>query len=184
MTPTPNELPTLSDDDRTELLRIARVTLAEFLTSGFAPPGRPHHAALLCRCGAAVELWRNTTMVGSAVDVEPSAELFQQVVGLVMSAARSVRLEDLPQLRVAVAVLSTPESVDVALPAARAMLRPSVDGVVVTRGPRRGVALPDPRADRIESLLDLAAGRAGLFAGAWTDTHTQVGRFAALRFSE
>jgi|GEM_PF-4543985 len=184
MTPMTDELPSLSEPDRAELLRIARVTLVEFLTSGFPPPGRPHHAALLRKSGAAVELWRDSALVGSAVDVEPSAELFQQVVSLVMAAARSARLEDLPQMRVAVAVLSAPESVDVALPAARAMLRPSVDGVVVTRGPRRGVALPDAGADRIESLLDLAAGRAGLFAGAWTDSQTQVGRFAALRFSE
>lgn len=37
----------LADDERRELLRIARATLREWVDSGRIPPGKPHRAALV-----------------------------------------------------------------------------------------------------------------------------------------
>ena len=49
-------LEAFSDEDRRELLRIARTTLREYLHSGRLPPGHPHRASLLVPAAAWVAL--------------------------------------------------------------------------------------------------------------------------------
>src|SRR5215470_5913651 len=46
----------LSDDEKRELLRIARATLREFLAVGRIPPGAPHKQTLLEPAGVFVTL--------------------------------------------------------------------------------------------------------------------------------
>ena len=60
-------------------------------------------------------------------------------------------------------------------------------GLVIVRGERRGLLLPQVAAERgwsIERFLDETCGKAGLEPGAWRDPETKVLAFTAEIFSE
>ncbi len=97
----------LSDADKRELLRIARVTLREFLLSGSIPPGKPHKQNLLESASGLVAL-RSARVNGQSPRVEPPGKpLYLLVQEMVVAAARAgeprpVELADLDQLDIEV----------------------------------------------------------------------------------
>ena len=72
-------------------------------------------------------------------------------------------------------------------PMAQDALDLGTHGVVVCRGERRGLLLPQVAAERgwsIERFLEETCRKAGLEPGAWRDPETQVLGFTAEVFSE
>ncbi len=64
-------------------------------------------------------------------------------------------------------------------------LRPGTDGVVIARGGRRGLLLPevaDMVGDGATGMLDACCRKAGLRSGAWRDHGTNVWLFRTHRF--
>ena len=177
----------LEESDQRELLRIARATLREFLATGYMPPGTPHRKILLQPMGAFVSVYVDDELRGCMGRVDADTPLYLAVEQLTVAAATRdhrfdpVRMEDLKQTRLEISVLSglseiTPEAIEI-----------GKHGLVITRGPRRGLLLPQVAVkhsfDR-EQFLDETCGKAGLPEGAWREPGTRVEGFTAEVFSE
>ena len=177
----------LDEADRKELLRIARATLREHLATGYLPPGAPHRKTLLQPAAAYVTIKVAGVLRGCMGRVEADRPLYLVVEELTVAAVSGdprfepVRLEELSEARVTISILSALE------PCALERVEIGRHGLVVTRGPRRGLILPITAVENgwsAERLLDEACGKAGLGPGAWRDPDTRVEQFTADRFSE
>lgn len=178
---------TLGDDDQRELLRIARATLREYLTTGFMPPGAPHRKSLLDPRGAFVTLRVGGELRGCIGRVDADTPLYLAIEQLAVSAATRdprfdpLRAEELPETRIEISVLSSltsakPEDVVI-----------GTHGLVVTRGVRRGLLLPQVAVQHHftrEQFLDEVCGKAGLPPGAWNEPGTILQLFTAEIFRE
>src|SRR5438552_13797347 len=122
------------DSDRKELLRIARATLREFLSTGYLPPGAPHRKTLLTPHAAFVSVHVRGDLRGCMGHVEADRPLYLAVEELAVAAAsrdprfEPIRIEELRDVKLEISILSglrpaKPE--DVVL---------GEHGVVVTRG--------------------------------------------------
>src|SRR5258706_9530083 len=155
----------LSDHDREELLRIARATLREFLATGYMPPGAPHRKSLLLPAGAFVSVYVDGELRGCMGRVDADTPLYLAVEQLAVAAAtrdprfEAVRMEELKQARIEISVLST------VAPAAPDAIEIGRHGLVITRGPRRGLLLPQVAVKHgftREQFLDETCAKAGL----------------------
>jgi hypothetical protein len=177
----------LDDSDRRELLRIARATLREFLATGYMPPGAPHRKSLLLPMGAFVSVYVDGELRGCMGRVDADTPLYLAVEQLAVAAAsrdprfEAVRMEELKQARLEVSVLSP------VTPIAHDDIEIGRHGLVVTRGPRRGLLLPQVAVKHgfnREQFLDETCAKAGLPAGAWQEAGTTVQAFTAEVFTE
>lgn len=177
----------LDDNDKRELLRIARATLREYLTTGFMPPGAPHRQTLLEPRGAFVTLHTGGELRGCIGRVDADTPLYLAVEQLAVAASTRdprfdpLRAEELKDTRIEISVLSTlrsskPEEVEI-----------GKHGVVITRGVRRGLLLPQVAVEHgldRERFLDETCGKAGLPPGAWSQPGTILQTFTAEVFRE
>jgi AmmeMemoRadiSam system protein A len=178
---------TLDDNDKRELLRIARATLREYLTTGFMPPGAPHRQSLLEPRGAFVTLHVGSELRGCIGRVDADTPLYLAVEQLAVSAAtrdprfEPLRAEDLPETRIEISILSpvrTGKADDVEI---------GKHGLVITRGVRRGLLLPQVAVEHglsRERFLDETCAKAGLPPGAWKEAGTILQLFTADVFRE
>jgi AmmeMemoRadiSam system protein A len=177
----------LDDNDKRELLRIARATLREYLTTGFMPPGAPHRKSLLEPRGAFVSLHIGGELRGCIGRVDADTPLYLAIEQLAVAAATRdprfdpLRAEELGETRIEISVLSPPatgKADDVVI---------GQHGLVVTRGVRRGLLLPQVAVERQlsrEQFLDETCGKAGLPPGAWREPGTILQLFTAEVFAE
>jgi uncharacterized protein len=177
----------LDESDKKELLRIARATLREYLTTGFMPPGAPHRKPLLEPRGAFVTIHVGGELRGCIGRVDADTPLYLAVEQLAVAAAtrdprfEPLRAEELPETRVEISVLSPlragkPEEIEI-----------GTHGVVITRGVRRGLLLPQVAVEHKltrEKFLDETCGKAGLPPGAWDQPGTILQLFTADVFRE
>lgn len=177
----------LEESDQKELLRIARATLREFLATGYMPPGAPHRKPLLVPAGAFVSVYVDDELRGCMGRVDADTPLYLAVEQLAVAAATRdprfdpVRMEELKQARLEISVLSSVTTIE------PAQIEIGKHGLVVTRGPRRGLLLPQVALkhgfDR-EQFLDETCAKAGLPAGAWQEAGTHIEAFTAEVFAE
>ena len=161
----------LDDDEKKELLRIARATLREFMRTGRPPPGKPHRECLVANAGAFVTLHHGKNLRGCIGYIEGIKPLVDAVVENGRSAAVSdprfspVAAEELSSIEIEVSAL-TP-LVPVARPEEIVIGR---HGVVMVKMGRRAVFLPQVAPeqgwDRDTTLTHLAL-KAGLEPDAW-----------------
>lgn len=178
----------LSDDEKRELLRIARAGLREYFRSGRLPPGKPHRDSLTADAGVFVSLHADGQLrgcVGSFDEVEPLYKAIQNMA--VGAATRDPRFDpvgrdDLPNVEIEVSVLGARQPVGAA-----AEIQPGVHGVAVTLGPRRGLLLPQVATEHgwdAETLLEQTCAKAGLPGDAWKRDDVKVERFTAQVFDD
>jgi len=178
----------LSDDEKRELLRIARAGLREFYRSGRLPPGKPHRDSLTAEAGVFVSLHAGDELrgcVGSFDEVEPLYKAIQNMA--VGAATRDPRFdpvarEDLPNMTFEVSVLGARKPIS-----SPADIQPGVHGVAVTRGPRRGLLLPQVAAEHgwdADTLLAQTCAKAGLPEDAWQSDDVTVEVFTAQVFDD
>jgi AmmeMemoRadiSam system protein A len=177
----------LDDSDQKELLRISRATLREYLTTGYLPPGAPHRKLLLAPRAAFVSVYVDGELRGCMGRVEADRPLYLAVEELTVAAAtrdprfEPVRLEELRGSKLEISLLS---------PLERARPEDIVigrHGLVITRGPRRGLLLPKVAIEHgwgREQLLDETCAKAGLPPGSWSSPDTQLELFTAEVFGE
>ena len=170
-------------------VRLARVTV-ERLLNGETPP----------ISGAAVEtdaeLWNRER--ACFVSIKTSAGALRGCIGTILptqsgldqeiianavaASTRDPRFSPMTALELknvvfSVDVLSLPEPVS-----DRGELDPSVWGVIVSQGPRRGVLLPDLEGiDTAQEQLDIAARKAGIWK---IDAGVTIERFSVDRYKE
>lgn len=179
----------LTDDERAELLRIARATLREYLRSGAIPPGKPHRASLVSPAAVFVTLRDQghglRGCIGTQVEDRPLYRAVQEMA--VAAASRDPRFapvtaDELDELVIEISVLSNqqpcpgPEAVTI-----------GTHGLTIAAGGRRGLLLPQVASEAgwdAATFLSQVCAKAGLPADAWTQPDAQLETFTAQVFGE
>lgn len=179
---------TLTDDEKRELLRIARTTLREYFYSGRIPPGKPHRDSLTAEAGAFVTLHYETALRGCVGTQHESKALYRTVQEMAIAAAtRDSRFEpvsegELEDLNIEISVLGSPmymkEPDDICI---------GVHGLSIEHGGRRGLLLPQVALEQqwtAQAFLAQVCSKAGLSEGAWQESDARIGLFTAQVFSD
>jgi AmmeMemoRadiSam system protein A len=174
--------------EKQELLRIARATLKEFVTTGKLPPGSPHKRTLLEPAGVFVSLHAGERLRGCIGTITASMPLYKAIQEMVTAAAsRDPRFEpvgadELTLLTIEVSVLGPRKPLG--NPSELAI---GTHGVCVSAGARRGLLLPKVAIEEGwdgETFLQRTCEKAGLPGDAWRSPDTTVEIFQAQVFTE
>lgn len=173
--------PALSADAARALLELARATV-DASVRGHPLPGLPELPELAERGGVFVSLHLRGMLRGCIGHIEANLPLAEATRRMAVAAAHDdprfhpVTPGELEGLDVEVSVLSPPVRV------APEQILPGRDGVIVRRGPRLGLLLPqvavEQRWDR-RAFLRAACAKAVLPPEAWQDPRTEIYAFRA-----
>ncbi|MEK7466786.1 MAG: AmmeMemoRadiSam system protein A [Planctomycetota bacterium] len=175
----------LSPAERSSLLAHARLAVRE-AAAGRKPaaPAPPSNSpALAAAAGAFVTLHSGVRALRGCIGyVEARRALWVTV----WDAARQAALDDprfepvkpveVDSLAIEISVLGTLQSADAA------SVRVGQHGIVLSRGPRRGLLLPQVAVERgwdTERFLDAGCEKAGLPPGAWREAGAKIEVFTA-----
>lgn len=170
-------------DNESPLVRLARSVVESFVKNGrIAPKNDIVEKCNNERAGVFVSIKKMGALRGCIGTLEPTtpsvaAEVCQMAVSACSRDFRfdPVTPEELPFLTYSVDVLSAPEAV--ARGEIREKLDPSVYGVIVAAGDRRGVLLPDLEGiDTADEQLQIALRKAGITGDAYTVERFKVTR--------
>lgn len=179
---------TLTDDEKRELLRIARATLKEFLISGRMPPGAPHRASLVAPAGTFVSLHAGEKLRGCVGTVADSTPLYRAIQEMAIAAANRdprfepVTLEELSLLTIEVSVLGERCRVTSA-----EEIQVGKHGICLSLSGRRGLLLPQVATEHgwdAMTFLHRTCEKAGVGLDAWRDPDAVVEVFTAQVFDE
>ena len=176
----------LTDAERAMLLRLARDGLQRAVCGGRIERTQ-HDGGLARRSAAFVTLTVDGTLRGCTGALEPRTPLGRLVPRLAARSAladprfRPLPEHDVDRTRIEISVLSPFVSI------AWGAVTPGVHGVVVERGGRCGLLLPqvatEHRLSR-EELLGAACRKAGMSETAWRDGSVEIRAFTADVFAE
>lgn len=148
------------------LVQLARRTIESYVRTGkrLAPPPELE-AVERRRAGVFVSLHRHGQLRGCIGTIEPTQpNIVREVIQNAISAATRdprfppVRPHELDDLEISVDVLGEPEPVE-----SMADLDPVTYGVIVERGSRRGLLLPNLEGvDTVQDQVDIALRKAGI----------------------
>lgn len=178
----------LLDEEKRELLRIARATLREFTRTGFVPPGKPHRECLVQNASVFVTLHRGDELrgcIGSLGDDKPLYKAIQEMT--VAAATRDSRFEavheeELPDIRIEISVLGGRERI-----ADPSEIRIGEHGLCLTHKITRGLLLPQVAVEHgwdATTFLERVCAKAGLPADTWKSADAVVEVFTAQVFAE
>jgi uncharacterized protein len=179
---------TLADDEKRELLRIARATLKEHAFSGRIPPGKPHRESLCAPAGVFVSLHTGGELRGCIGTVEATRPLYKAVQEMAVAAATrdprftAVDEDELGDVVIEISVLGHARNVrgpdDLTIGA---------DGLCIEHGGQRGLLLPQVAAEAhwdAPTFLAKTCHKAGLSSDAWREPDAKLTAFRAQVFSE
>lgn len=178
----------LADDEKRELLRIARATLREHSYSGRIPPGKPHRETLLAPAAVFVSLHADDELRGCIGTTEEEKPLYRAVQEMAVAAASRdprfppVAAEELDDLEIEISVLAPPRKVT-----GPDDVRIGEDGLRIELDGRRGLLLPQVAVEAgwdAATLLARTCDKAGLPPDAWRDPRATVQAFTAQVFSD
>jgi AmmeMemoRadiSam system protein A len=188
--PPPAALPapvTVGEAEQAALLALARAAIA--VAAGAAPPEALDEARRRVpgtrRAAVFVTLTEGGELRGCMGSLDPDAPVAEAVAEAAGWATRGdprfrpVRRAELDRLEVGVSILGP--LVPLAEPEA---FRLGTDGIVVRRGQRRGLLLPEV-AEKVRdrrAMLEIASEKAGLARDAWRHEGTEVLAFRTARF--
>lgn len=179
----------MDDRERTELLRIARETIAREL-GGSSVPVDSEVIFPPAEGGAFVTLRRDRRLRGCMGTFKPKRTLIETVDYVSRLACKDPRFasapvlpEELSDIVLEMSILSRLERTD-----DPRSLRVGEHGIVIRRGEKSGCFLPQVAAEfgwDAERFLDqCCTGKAGLRAGAWQQSDVEVLLFSAEVFGE
>lgn len=177
----------LADCEKLSLLELARRALVAGVEKREPVQDFPDDEILRQPGGAFVTLHRRGRLRG-CVGQLPSKDPLAEVVAHCAKAAaledprfRPVPAEELAEIEIELSVLSPLEDV------APEKIQAGKHGLVVSRGWRRGVLLPQVATQfswKAERFLEETCLKAGLESDAWKDPHTRIQSFTAEIFAE
>ncbi|CUU07583.1 hypothetical protein JGI3_01528 [Candidatus Kryptobacter tengchongensis] len=178
----------LTDEEKIELLRIARNSITSVVNGKGLPEVEPKTENLKTPCGAFVTITINDTLRGCIGYVEAIKSLAETVNEVAAKSALEdprfppVEPDELDKIEIEISVLSPLSSVK------------SVDeikigehGLMVKRGWRRGLLLPQVAVEHNltrEEFLEHTCLKAGLPPDCWKDKETEIFKFTAIIFKE
>jgi AmmeMemoRadiSam system protein A len=178
----------LADDEKRELLRIARATLREHAFSGRIPPGKPHRETLLAPAAVFVTLHHDDELRGCIGTVDEEKPLYRAVQEMAVAAAtrdprfKPVDSDEVDDLQIEISVLGAPRKITTA-----EELVIGEDGVRVEAHGRRGLLLPQVAPEAgwdAATLLAKTCAKAGLPEDTWQQPVASVLAFRAQVFSD
>jgi AmmeMemoRadiSam system protein A len=177
----------LSDEDRRALLDLARRAVAFAVEDRGLLDVAPGPGNLSRHAGAFVTLHRRGRLRGCIGQLEPDEALARVVVHCARSAAREdprfepVCAAELAEIEIEISVLSPPA------PIRPEEIEAGKHGLVITRGEKRGVLLPQVAAHyrwTPERFLEETCVKGGMEREAWRDSATRIEAVLADVFSE
>ena len=178
----------LAEEEKQELLRIARATLKEYLISGRVPPGAPHRKCLLAAAGAFVSLHAGDRLRGCIGTLAESQPLYKAIQEMAVAAAsrdprfEPVTSEELALLKIEVSVFG--ERYQILGPAE---VEVGKHGLCISAAGRRGLLLPQVATEHgwgPEAFLERTCEKAGLPRDAWRLPDAFIEVFTAQVFAE
>lgn len=160
---------------------LAKATIEAYLRFGkrIKPP-YPLPSGMDKQAGVFVSLHKGHQLRGCIGTFSPTTDsIAQEIIEMAIAAATQdprflpVHVSELDLLDISVDVLSPPENIS-----DKALLDPKIYGVIVTRGHRRGLLLPDlDGVDTAEDQIAIAKQKAGIF----DDNPVSLQRFKVVR---
>lgn len=178
----------LTEVSQKQLLTIARESIETYLNTGKLKAFGPASGELTAPGAVFVTLTQQGQLRGCIGTTEPRGPLYEAVEHLAIAAAvedgrfTPLTLAELPRTHIEVSVLSPLRRVKSA-----AEIREHTDGVVVRRGGRSGLFLPqvwEHFATKEDFLDELCRQKAHLPAKAWMDPDTELSVFTVFAFEE
>jgi AmmeMemoRadiSam system protein A len=179
--------PPISSDSKQLLLALARATVEARLNGQALPDDEPNDPALLETRGAFVTLTIDGRLRGCIGHVIGVLPLWRSVRDNAIAAAfedprfDALQSDELPMTRFEISALTPLRRVS----AEEVMV--GRDGVLVERGPARGLLLPQVPVEYgwdLETFLDHTCRKAGLESGCWRHPDTVISVFSAEVFGE
>ena len=178
----------LTDEEKTELLRIARATLREFLHTGRIPPGKPHRESLVAEAAVFVTLHKGAALrgcIGTQIESDP---LYKSIQKMAVAAAKddprfaAVDEDELDELTIEISVLGQRRTIKRA-----DQVEVGLHGLSIQLDGQRGLLLPQVATENdwdAAAFLERVCTKAGLPTGAWRAEGAVVDTFTAQVFSE
>jgi AmmeMemoRadiSam system protein A len=178
----------LTDDEKRELLRIARATLREYFHTGRIPPGKPHRDSLTAEAGVFVSLHREGTLrgcIGTQQETTPLYKIVQEMT--ITAASRDPRFDpvdedEVEDIEIEISVLAVGQPLGSAQD-----IEIGVHGLSIEHDSKRGLLLPQVASKNgwdANSFLVEVCRKAGLADDAWTHPEATVHVFAAQVFND
>jgi len=179
----------MTDQEKKDLLKIARATVESYVQTGTIPSFSPASPALKEPRGTFVTLKENDQLRGCIGQFEPSEPLYKTVQQMAVAASsqdprfRPVSTNELGQLDYEISVLSPLKKIK---NADEILL--GKHGVQVSKDFHHGVFLPQVATEtgwsKEEFLSELCSQKAGLPRNCWKDPNVKLQVFTAEVFSE
>ena len=179
----------LNKEEKKKLLEIARNSIEVYLKSGKKLELHEDDPLLMKEMGAFVTLNKRKELRGCIGNLIGKSPLYLTVRDMAVEAAISdprfppVTLGELKDIDIEISVLSPMQKID-----NPDKIRLGIDGVLVRKGFRSGVFLPQVATEtgwnKDEFLSNLCSHKAGLASDAWKDKDTEILIFTAEVFSE
>ncbi|MBN2356770.1 AmmeMemoRadiSam system protein A [candidate division KSB1 bacterium] len=178
----------LSAEEKEELLKIARTTIANVVIGRKLQPPEAKFPVFLVNRGVFVTLHKKGELRGCIGLVEPEKPLLEAVVEMAEAAAlhdprfKPVRIDDVPDLDIEISVLSPLQQVT-----ELEEIEVGTHGLMVERGYFSGLLLPQVAVENEwnrTAFLQHACLKAGLPMDAWHDTELEIYIFTTEVFGE
>jgi len=179
----------LSKEERKKLLKIARSSIENYLKTGERLPLTETDPLLLEELGAFVTLHKRGELRGCIGNIIGRGPLYLTIRNMAIESATGdprfskVTLEELKDIDIEISVLSPMKKTD-----NPDDIRLGIDGVLIRKGFRSGVFLPQVATEtgwsRDEFMSNLCAHKAGLAPEAWKGDDVEIYTFTAEVFSE
>jgi AmmeMemoRadiSam system protein A len=183
----------LSPEAGSVLLHLARAVVAATASERFAADDLPNirpidpPAVIMAPSAAFVTLHRDGELRGCMGSLAADQPLWLSVVRAAVGAARDPRFlpvteREIPALSIDVSVLGPPVPL-----LDQSVFRPGVHGLIVERGRRCGLLLPEVAIDHewgVREMLEATCWKAGLPPDGWRDARTRILVFRTARVSE
>ena len=173
----PNETSAgLSEQDKTNLLKLARKTIVYYLQNNNIPPdalGISVSEPMKKTQAAFVTLNKNKELRGCIGEILPNQSLYKSVMSNAVNAAvndwrfRPVKIEECNDITIEISALTTPKPV-----ASYKDIKIGTDGVILQKAGRSAVFLPQVAPEQgwgIEETLTNLSLKAGLSGDAWKE---------------
>jgi len=179
----------LNDSQKKELLKIARTTITEYVKNRKIPEFNVSDSELTEKRGVFVTLYLNGKLKGCIGSIMSVKELYLAVRDMAIESSTQdprftpVSPDEIDDIEIEISVLTVPQKVKSADEIVLGR-----DGVIVKKGFRQGVYLPQVADEtgwsKEEFLSSLCYSKAGLPADAWKDGSAEIYTFQAEVFNE
>jgi len=175
-----------SDQEKQELLKVARATLEMHYGTGEKYEPKVDNPKFLAKQGAFVTLNKHGQLRGCIGYIEPIKPLIEAVQDNAMSAALEdhrfapVTADELDEIEIEISVLTVPQLTSLA------EIKSGIDGVILRQGNKGATYLPQVWEDlpTQEMFFSSLCQKAGLSNDCWQDSEIELYKYQAIVFHE